>query len=83
MGKKNKTKAAEKLKGAEGFEKYYAGIYRERWESLKAALEARDFGLLFDMHARVAETCLWETEHNARWLAGIESVLKAWQAYKA
>ena len=38
MGKKNKTKAAEKLKGAEGFEKYYAGIYRERWESLKAAL---------------------------------------------
>lgn len=51
-------------------------------ESLQAALEAKDFGLLFDMQARVAETCLWETEHNARWLAGIESVLKAWQTYK-
>lgn len=52
-------------------------------ESLRAAYEQKDFALLFEMQARVAETCLWETEHNARWLAGIESVQQAWQAYKA
>jgi len=51
-------------------------------ESLQQALENRDFALLFEMYARVAETCLWETEHNARWLACIESVKQAWQKYQ-
>ena len=48
-------------------------------ESLVAARDARDFALLFEMIARVGETALWETEHNARWLACLESVQEAWQ----
>lgn len=37
MGKKNKL-SAEKLRGREGFEKYYSDIFGSRWESLKKAL---------------------------------------------
>lgn len=48
-------------------------------ESLAAALQAKDFAGLFEMQARVAETVLWETEHNARWLANLEVILRAWK----
>ena len=28
------------------------------------------------------ETALWETEHNARWLACLEAVQEAWQEHE-
>ena len=34
---KQKSAKAEKLSGAEGFEKYYSALYGERWESIKAS----------------------------------------------
>ncbi|MBE5804001.1 MAG: hypothetical protein E7316_05755 [Clostridiales bacterium] len=48
-------------------------------ESLVAARDEKDFALLFEMIARIGETALWETEHNARWLACLEAVQQAWQ----
>lgn len=48
-------------------------------ESLMAARDQQDYASLFEMIARVGETALWETEHNARWLACLEAVQKAWQ----
>lgn len=51
-------------------------------ESLIAARDAKDFTLLFEMIARIGETALWETEHNARWLACLESVQEAWQEHE-
>lgn len=50
-------------------------------ESLAAAREQQDFAGLFEMIARVGETALWETEHNARWIACLEAVREAWQAH--
>lgn len=38
MGKKSSEKA-EKLSGEQGFDCFYAGLYGERWESLKASFE--------------------------------------------
>ena len=38
MGKNKEKNRPEKLKGAEGFEKYYGELYGSRWESLKASL---------------------------------------------
>lgn len=48
-------------------------------DSLLAAREAKDYTGLFEMIARVGETALWETEHNARWIACLEAVMQAWQ----
>ena len=50
-------------------------------ESLQAAKEQQDFDLLFEMIARIGETALWETEHNARWIACLEAVQEAWQEH--
>lgn len=38
MGKKSELKSAGKLRGGEGFEKYYSGLFGERWENLKKSL---------------------------------------------
>lgn len=48
-------------------------------ESLLDARDQKDFALLFEMIARIGETALWETEHNARWIACLEAVQEAWQ----
>lgn len=42
----------EKLFGAQGFEKYYASIFAERWEKLKAALLQENEGVPFDAGAK-------------------------------
>ncbi len=42
----------EKLLGAQGFEKYYASIFAERWEKLKAALLQENDGVPFDAGAK-------------------------------
>lgn len=47
-------------------------------ESLSAAQEQRDTSRLFGMICRIGEGALWETEHNARWLACLEAVQQAW-----
>lgn len=47
-------------------------------EDLRDSAARGDYAALFDMQVRVAETVLWETEHNARWLACLEAVQKAW-----
>jgi len=41
--------------------------------------EKQDWQGLFMLQCRVAETVLWETEHNARWLANLEAVRDAWE----
>lgn len=38
MGKNKAKNAPEKLKGAEGFEKYYSELFADRWEGLKKSL---------------------------------------------
>lgn len=50
-------------------------------ELLAACRRDKDWRELFTLHCRVAETALWETEHNARWLANLEAVRAAWQEY--
>lgn len=45
-------KVKEKLLGAQGFEKYYASIFAERWEKLKAALLQENDGVPFDAGAK-------------------------------
>lgn len=47
-------------------------------ESLADAQEKKDIPRLFAMIRRLGETVLWETERNARWLACLEAVQKAW-----
>ena len=49
-------------------------------EALQQLWRNREFAELFTMMARVAETALWETEHNARWIACLEAVRDAWLA---
>lgn len=52
-------------------------------ESLDACLARRDFAGLLETQHMVAESVLWEVEHNAKWLACLETVLTAWEAYLA
>lgn len=49
--------------------------------SMRACVERRDFAGLLEMQHMVAESVLWETEHNAKWLACLETVLNAWKEY--
>lgn len=49
-------------------------------DALQQLWRNREFAELFTMMARVAETALWETEHNARWIACLEAVRDAWLA---
>lgn len=42
--------------------------------------ETRDFMGLLEVQHMVAESVLWETDHNAKWLACLESVREAWLA---
>lgn len=48
-------------------------------QNLKTALENKDFYAFADLEHMVAESVLWETEHNARWLACIDAVRALWQ----
>lgn len=49
--------------------------------SMTACLERRDFVGVLEMQHMVAESVLWETEHNAKWQACLETVLDAWQKH--
>lgn len=40
--------------------------------------EVKDYTELFRIYLRIAETALWETAHNHRWIACLESVREAW-----
>lgn len=51
--------------------------------SLAGCLERRDFVGLLEIQHLVAEAALWEIEHNAKWLACLDTVLAAWRAYLA
>ena len=42
--------------------------------------EEKDYTALFGLYLRIAETSLWETRHNHRWIACLESVQEAWIA---
>ena len=42
------------------------------------AVERRDFSRLMEYAHAVAEAALWETEHNAKWLACISTIREAW-----
>ncbi len=57
-----------------------AAEIRERMASCR---RERDYGGLFSLQCRVAETELWATEHNARWLACLDAVEAAWRAREA
>lgn len=45
---------------------------------MRACREEKDFTELFRLYCRVAETALWETAHNHRWIANLTAVLEAW-----
>ena len=47
------------------------------------AVKTEDYEGLFMLQCHAAEAALWETEHNARWLATLETVRQAWQAHPA
>lgn len=47
-------------------------------EEMARCRESRDYEGLFALQCHVAETDLWETEHNARFLACLEAVEEAW-----
>lgn len=49
-------------------------------ERMRRCREEKDFTELFRIYLLVAETVLWETRHNHRWLACLTSVLEAWTA---
>ena len=38
MAKKTEKKSAEKLRGKDGFEKYYSDLFGARWENLRNSL---------------------------------------------
>ena len=42
-----------------------------------------DYEGVFALQCHVAETDLWETEHNARFLACLEAVEEAWRQREA
>lgn len=48
-------------------------------ESMRAAIEQRDFQQLLRCQVSVAESVLWQTEHNNKWLANLEAIRTAWQ----
>lgn len=60
----------------------HLGEFIAAGEQLKSAIsrciEESDFKRLFMIQSRLAETVLWQTEHNARWLACLEAVKQAW-----
>ncbi|MBR6954556.1 MAG: hypothetical protein IKH77_05930 [Clostridia bacterium] len=47
-------------------------------ERIESARQAHDYGQLFDCLCRLADSALWETEHNARWLACLRALLEKW-----
>ena len=51
------------------------------YASMMASLEKRDYVGVLEMQHLVAESVLWETEHNAKWLACLETVLDAWKKH--
>ena len=52
-------------------------------DMMKRCREKRDYEGLFMLQCHVAEAALWETEHNARWLATLDAVRRAWQEHLA
>ena len=50
-------------------------------DSMTACAARQDFVGLLEAEHMIAESVLWETEHNAKWLACLESVRCAWQAH--
>ena len=47
-------------------------------QGIAQAVERRDFSRLMEYAHAVAEAALWETEHNAKWLACIGTIREAW-----
>ena len=52
-------------------------------DMMERCRQARDYEGLFMLQCHAAEAALWETEHNARWLATLDTVRQAWQAHLA
>ena len=46
--------------------------------ALQEALAGRDFARALNLLCTVAESALWETQHNARWLACLNALREAW-----
>ncbi len=49
-------------------------------EKFAAARENRDFRGMLEIQYAAAEAALWETRHNAKWLACLDAVSGAWTA---
>jgi len=49
-------------------------------EEIQQLRAEKDYTALFALYLSIAETALWETAHNHRWIACLESVLEAWTA---
>lgn len=49
--------------------------------SIAASLEKHDFISLLETQHMVAESVLWEVDHNAKWLACLETVREAWHQH--
>ena len=49
-------------------------------EQMETARRERRYEELFDCLCRLMEAALWETGHNARWLACLRALLEAWNA---
>lgn len=47
---------------------------------ITAARESRSYDQLFDSLYQLMEAALWETEHDARWLACLRALLAAWES---
>ncbi len=46
--------------------------------ALRDAMGARDFPRVLNILCTLAEAALWETQHNARWLACLNALREAW-----
>ena len=55
MGKNKEKNRPEKLRGADGFEKYYGELYGSRWESLKASLAGETVSALSGVKNTISE----------------------------
>ena len=47
-------------------------------QGIEMAVSRRDYSRLLEYCHAVAEAALWETEHNAKWLACISTIREAW-----
>lgn len=48
-------------------------------DAMRTAIANRDFQHLLSCQVAVAESVLWQVEHNHKWLANLEAIRAAWQ----